>query len=173
MSDSQIVNLIFFCVPTILTGLIALYFFKTFVKNEENRRNFLIQKDLKNETLPLRLQAYERLTLFLDRISLAKLIVRVEPISEDKQDYLNLLLATIDQEYNHNITQQIYVSNECWSVLLSCKNNTIQFIRKTTANTEVKTSSEMREFILQSLSEQKSPTELGMDYLKTEVSQIM
>ena len=88
------------------------------------------EKDLKTQTTPLRLQAYERLTLFLERITLSKLLIRVHPISDKSNDYETLLVATIEQEFEHNLAQQIYVSDDCWKVLVSCKNNTIQSIRK-------------------------------------------
>ena len=45
------------------------------------------KKDAQKDALPLRLQAYERMTLFLERISLTKLLVRISPISNDKMDF--------------------------------------------------------------------------------------
>ena len=58
-----------YCIPAIIVGGIAYYFFSMHLKNEENRRRFLLLKENEKNALPLRLQAYERLTLLLERIS--------------------------------------------------------------------------------------------------------
>ena len=83
-------------------------YFENILKNEENRRRFLMHKEAQAESLPIRLQAYERLTLFLERISPLQLLIRVKPTTEDKKAYVDLLSATIEQEFEHNLTQQVY-----------------------------------------------------------------
>lgn len=50
--------------------------------------------------------------------------------SSNKNDYESLLIASIEQEFEHNLSQQIYVSDECWSIISAAKNATIQLIRK-------------------------------------------
>ena len=55
------------------------------------------------------LQAYERLTLLMERINPSQMMVRISPLSDDKTDYQNLVIAQIDQEFEHNLSQQIYV----------------------------------------------------------------
>ena len=172
MTQERLVDLFIFCIPALITGLIAYYFFKTHTQNEDGRRRFLLQKDLKTQTTPLRLQAYERLTLFLERITLNKLLVRVHPISEQRDDYESLLIATIEQEFEHNLAQQIYVSDDCWKVLLSCKNNTIQYIRKSALNDKVKTANDLREQVLTDQIDSKPPTAIGIAFIKAEVSQM-
>ena len=57
MTQERLVDLFIFCIPALITGLIAYYFFKTHTQNEDGRRRFLLQKDLKTQTTPLRLQA--------------------------------------------------------------------------------------------------------------------
>lgn len=172
MTQERLVDLFIFCIPALITGLIAYYFFKTHTQNEDGRRRFLLQKDLKTQTTPLRLQAYERLTLFLERITPSKLLLRVQPISTKKDDYETLLVATIEQEFEHNLAQQIYVSDDCWNVLISCKNNTIQFIRQSALNEKVKTASELREQVLSDQIDSKPPTAIGLSFIKAEVSQM-
>ena len=108
--------------PAVVVGLLAYYFFDGFLKNEKNRRRFLMHKEAQAASLPIRLQAYERLTLLLERISPLQLLIRVKPTTEDKKAYVDLLAATIEQEFEHNLTQQVYVSNECWATVKSSKN---------------------------------------------------
>ena len=77
----------------------------------------------------LRLQACERLTLMLERISAANLLLRM-PAAEGTtaREYTAALLLAIRQEYEYNVTQQIYVSDALWSVLLQARDNVSQLI---------------------------------------------
>ena len=70
-----IISYFAYLLPAIVVGLIAYLFFKGHTANEEGRRRYLIQKEAQKQALPLRLQAYERLTLFLERIDPNKLLL--------------------------------------------------------------------------------------------------
>ena len=67
--EEQLLNVVMYSVPSIITGVIAYLFFREHMQNEEERRKFNIVKTLSKESLPVRLQAYERLALFLERRS--------------------------------------------------------------------------------------------------------
>ena len=123
--------------------------------------------------MPLRLQAYERLALFLERINPAKLLIRVPPLNNDKVDYQNLLIHHIEQEYEHNITQQVYVTNDLWTMLLTAKNTIIQNIRKTTLDETVTNADQLREKILSNLLDGQSATTVALAYLKNEVADVL
>ena len=69
----------------------------------------------------LQLQAYERLILLTDRIALPNLIARVNTPGLSARDMQSLLIHSIRQEFEHNITQQIYVSSEAWGVVRDYK----------------------------------------------------
>jgi hypothetical protein len=64
MNSERISDLILYANPALITGIIACYFFKEHTKNEDGRRRFLLHKDMQVNTMPLRLQAYERMALF-------------------------------------------------------------------------------------------------------------
>ena len=169
MDTSKILELLFYTLPAVITGLVAFYFFENFVKNENNRRNFILRQENQKLALPIRLQAFERLTLFLERINPAKLLVRIAPLSEDKLDYSNLLVQHIEQEFEHNLTQQIYVSKEAWTIILSAKNTTIQIIRQATLNKEIASSHKLREAILTELGNNQAPSSFALEFLKNEL----
>lgn len=172
MTVERILDLFLYAIPTLITGFIAYYFFKEHVKNEDNRRIFLLKKDLQVNALPTRLQAYERLTLFLERISPAKLLIRVAPISDEKNAYEALLLQSIEQEFEHNLSQQIYVTDKCWSVIIAAKNATMQLIRKASLSEKANTADKLREIILTEMMEREAPSETALALVKQEVSQI-
>ena len=99
MDLTSIIELLFYTLPAVVTGLIAAYFFKTHVDNENKRRNFLLRKETNKQALPLRLQAFERLTLFLERISLNKLLIRIKPTGKDPEKYSHKLIGIVEQEF--------------------------------------------------------------------------
>lgn len=88
-----------------------------------------IARDVKKEVLPLRLQAYERVVLFVERINPANLLVRLHQPGLSALDFQQLLLNEIRSEYQHNITQQLYVSDLAWSVTKQLKDNTVALVR--------------------------------------------
>ena len=172
MNIDKILEILTYTLPSVVTGLVALYFFKYHMSNEEKRRNYLLRKEKQNLALPIRLQAYERLALFLERISPEKLLIRVKPSGNNSISYLNKLVLNIEQEYEHNLAQQIYITDDCWNAVVASKNAIGQLIRTAAANTEVKTTEQLREKILKDSIENDSPTQVALSYLKNEVKKL-
>lgn len=173
MSIDKFIEVLLYAVPSLITGGVAYYLFDSYFKDQQNTRRWLLQRENQKHSLPLRLQAYERLALFLERISPSKLLIRVAPISENKIDYQNFLIHHIEQEYEHNLTQQIYITDQCWTMVLTAKNTIIQNIRKTTLDETVTNADELRERILSNMLDGNSSAQLALSYLKTEVTDIL
>lgn len=72
-------------------------------------------------TLPIRLQAYERMSLFLERIAPNNLIVRLNQPELSSREFHQMLLEDIRNEYNHNVSQQVYMSDEVWQEIKTAK----------------------------------------------------
>lgn len=172
MEVNRLFDLVLYTVPALLTGLIAYYFFKTHTESEDGRRRFLLKKDMQVESLPLRLQAYERLTLFLERIAPSKLLIRISPKTSNKDDYASLLIHTIEQEFEHNLTQQIYISDKCWSIINASKNTTIQLIRKVSLLEKTDSAEKLREIMLTEMMERRAPSDAALSYIKEEVKDL-
>jgi hypothetical protein len=172
MDLDKIIEILLNLIPALLVGAIAYYFFKQHIGNEEGRRRYLLQKEIQKEAFPLRLQAYERMALFLERIAPSKLLTRVSPISSNKEDYEVLLIASVEQEFEHNLSQQIYVSDECWNIIIAAKNATIQLIRKVNMLEKTNTANELRENVLTELMDKQSPSKAALAYIKQEVGEM-
>jgi hypothetical protein len=170
MDTTKLIELLFYTLPALITGLIAYYFFKMHTANEEGRRRYLIHKEAQKNALPLRLQAYERLALFLERINPAKLLIRIAPQSSNKFDYEEYLISQIEVEYEHNLSQQIYISSECWDIITTAKNATIQMVRKANMSERVDTANKLREVILGDLFDKQTPSSVAIAHLKNEVA---
>ena len=172
MNTSKIIELLLSLAPTLVVGLIAYYFFKEHLKNEDGRRRFLLHKDMQVNTMPIRLQAYERMVLFLERISPSKLLIRIAPTSSDKASYETLLIASIEQEFEHNLSQQIYISDDCWTIICAAKNATIQLVRKAALLEKTDTANKLREVVLTEMMEKHAPSSTALSYIKQEVSKM-
>lgn len=169
---SQIINYVAYLLPAIVVGLVAYYFFKGHTANEEGRRRYLVQKEAQNKILPMRLQSYERITLFLERIDPNKILIRVKPFSDEVSKYEELLIRNIEQEFEHNLTQQIYLSQECWNLINAAKNATIHIIRQGAMHEKDGTPDTMREWLLRNFMEEITPSQKALVFIRKEVSEL-
>ncbi len=169
---TQILSYVAYLLPAIVVGLIAYYFFKGHTANEEGRRRYLIQKEAQNQVIPMRLQAYERITLFLERMDPHKLLVRVKPFSDETAKYEELLIRNIEQEFDHNLTQQIYLTSECWNLVSAAKNATIHVIRQSAMREKNASADKMRESLLRNFMEEVTPSQKALVYVRKEVSEL-
>ncbi|MGA9636938.1 hypothetical protein [Flavobacterium sp.] len=172
MNTSHFIELLSYTIPSLITGGVAYYLFDAHFKDQQNTRRWLLQKETKPAVLPLRLQAYERMTLFMERINPSQLLVRIHPISNDKMEYQNYIIAQIEQEFEHNLAQQIYISAKCWSIILTAKNATIQIIRMAAQNEKVTDADSLRECVLNDLFEKMAPSNTAIAFIKDEVSEL-
>jgi uncharacterized protein YihD (DUF1040 family) len=82
------------------------------------------RKDLK----PLQMQAYERLILFLERIQPDNLMIRNQKPGMSARTLHTTILRNIRQEYEHNLSQQLYVSEPAWKLVVAAKNEVTKII---------------------------------------------
>lgn len=172
MNSTNIIEIIAYTIPSVITGGVAYFLFNSHFKDQQNTRRWLLQKDNQKTALPLRLQAYERMTLLMERINPSQLMVRINPVSTDKNDYANYVIAHIEQEFEHNIAQQIYLSDKCWTVILTAKNAIVQMIRSVTKNEKITNADELRTAIIGELLEKTSPTNTALAFIKNEVAEL-
>ena len=173
MDTDKLFELLFYTLPALITGGVAYFFFQSFFQNEDKKRRFLLFRQNRKATLPLKLQAYERMTLFLERIDPSKILIRVSPISEIKEEYVNYVIAQIEQEFEHNLAQQIYVSDECWGFISTAKNATIQLLRKSAADPEIADANKLREKILSEAFDSPAPSTAALAYIRSEVREMI
>jgi len=115
-------------IPGLLTFLAAYFVLKTYMENQQKLQHLKMQQEQQKSSLPLRLQAYERLSLFCERISLPNLLLRVrKPDMSNGELRVSLLLA-VQQEYEHNITQQVYVSSQLWEIIKLARDESVNAI---------------------------------------------
>lgn len=111
---------------------VAAYFIFSLTKQYFNNRYQAQLIDLQQQraqpTLPLRLQACERLILLCERISIPNLISRLRTEGASVNDLRLAMIIAIQQEFEHNITQQLYVSENLWNIIIIARNNTADIV---------------------------------------------
>ncbi len=105
---------------------------KQFIDREANAKVLDLKKNTNQTTIPIRLQAYERIALLLERMHPRSVILRVAPSkSMDVKTYMFLLQQNVQQEYEHNLSQQIYISPKLWDTVNAAKNQMVLEINAT------------------------------------------
>ena len=143
------------------------YYHKSFTRDQN--RELLLQD--RRKTLPLRLQAYERMTLFLERITADSLVVREQENDLTSREFHQRLLIIVRAEYEHNLAQQIYLSAEAWSLIRGAMEATLNLVHSAIQQVDPDGPAlELSKKILELQSEQEhSAPQVALQYLKTEV----
>ncbi len=159
-------------------GAVVFFIVWTVIKPELEKRRNLQLLDLKaaarESTLPLRLQAHERLILFIERINPASLLLRTHVSGLSAAEMQQVLITEIRNEFQHNITQQLYISIPAWNIVRRLTEDTITLINNTVRGLPAGASSiELSKTILTHLSEvEENPYDAALNFLKADIQQI-
>lgn len=160
-----------YILPSVVVFLTAYYVLKHFMQIQMRKEAMEIRARQQNNTNPIRLQAYERMVLFLERITPQSLVMRVTKDGINAAQFHHELLSTIRAEFDHNLTQQIYISRGAWEAVRRAKEETIKIINVSASKIEGDAKAvELGKFILEmSMQVEKMPTQIAIDLLKEEV----
>lgn len=112
----------------VVVFLTSFFSVRLFIQNDERKRLLELKEHNKSVIAPIRLQAYERMAMFLERIEPNQLILRLNDGTTNNAALRLLLIATIRSEFEHNLSQQIYLSSEVWDKICNAKEETIRII---------------------------------------------
>ena len=164
-----------YILPAGIVFIAAYFTTKSFFDNESQKRRLEYKSNNQKLITPVKLQAYERLTLLLERISPESLIMRSQAQGMTAKQLQSDLLSIIRAEFDHNLSQQIYVSPQTWEIIKSTRENIVKLINS--CSDEVKADApaiELSKRILETvMSNEKNPTAIALDFLKAEVKQFI
>jgi hypothetical protein len=167
------IDLIKYTVPALVVLLTAYTVMKSFMDREVV--NAKINLKLQNSKIitPIRLQAYERLVLFLERISPEALFVRVYQAGMSSEQLHKILLKTIRTEFEHNLSQQVYVSDEAWEAVRTAKESILRLVNTAASSERGKSNSqEFSKLVIEAYnSVENNPTENAIEILKNEIQE--
>ncbi|MGE5356362.1 MAG: hypothetical protein ACM3PT_09015 [Deltaproteobacteria bacterium] len=163
-----IAEVIKFTVPALIVFLTVFFMMKFHYRNWYSIEMAKLRNESAKTTLALRLQAYERLALLCERISPENLLLRIKTAQMSGEDLKNLLFIAIKQEYDHNLTQQIYVSDQLWSIIEISKNQVIQLISMSYEASHSRDVEYFAETLVKAIDE-KNPTDMALKAIRKEV----
>lgn len=175
MTFSEVLEILKYTIPSLITFLTAFTLIRLFITGERSKKELELRAAHYKDSLPLRLQAYERLTLLLERITPTNIISRVNKPGMSARDLQLSLISNIRLEFEHNLSQQIYVSSPVWMMIVQVKEEIISIINHVSADLpEAATGKDLSRAIIEYFinNEKVMPTQKALDTLKTEVKKI-
>lgn len=157
--------------PSVLVFLTAFLAFKQFFRSEERKAFHQMRLENRQTVLPVQMQAYERVVLLMERLSPSGLLSRFQDQDNMIAAKLHmLLLQAIRQEFDHNLTQQVYVTDEAWNAVQEARTDLIQLLNQAASETPANApSQELSKNILNKMVELDSnPTEEALEVIKQE-----
>jgi hypothetical protein len=161
--------------PALIVFFTAWVLLRNMIRNDQDkRRQEQVLQNARTVT-PIKLQAYERIVLFLERISMESLLVRVSTPDMSSAQLHTALLTTIRSEFEHNLSQQIYMSPQSWEVVKNARSNTIKTINNEAEKMPpTATGIDLSRQLLTRIMElDKEPTRVAIDFLKDEVARMI
>ena len=143
---NDLIEILKYSAPLIIILIVVLIILRNFSEREKTRLRFEVIRGNNKLLTPVRLQSYERLVLLLERIRPDAVALRVKKANLNPKQIQILMLETVRKEFNHNLSQQIYISNETWSAIVNAKEQVIRLINLT--GTRMKAESSSGEFIM-------------------------
>ena len=117
-----------YCVPALCVLLATWLVMHKFYKSEAEKRLWELKRLSQKEISPLRMRAYERLSLLLERTTPEHMLLELSLGEMTILQVQQHLMRTIRMEYDHNLSQQIYVSNQVWDAIIASRDQMVAFI---------------------------------------------
>lgn len=153
----------------------ATYFIvKKFLDNEQKRREIEIRKSSVSLLTPIKLQAYERIVIFLERLHPNSLVIRVNRADLNAHQLHMELIKAIKSEYEHNLSQQIYMSHGAWELVKNAKEEILKLVNMSAAKIPGNSKGQdLAQMILQITGGiEKMPSQIAITYIKKEITQV-
>lgn len=163
-----------YVLPSVITFLTAFFLVKKFLERDYQNQMAAMKGENQKMITPLRLQAYERLILLMERTNLSDLITRTHKAGMSARMLHSELLKTIRNEFDHNIAQQLYVTNKSWDSLKTAKEETIKTINIAASHvSDTAPAMELVNVLFDIITKvDRLPTEIATDMLKMEARQL-
>ena len=162
-------------IPALIVFFTAWVLLRNMIRDDQDkRRQELILQNNRTVT-PIKLQAYERIVLFLERISLESLLVRVSSPDMTANQLHTAMLNAIRSEFEHNLSQQVYMSQPAWEVVRNARSNMIKIINSEVEKLPPDSSAlSLSKKLLEKIMElEQEPTRAAIDYVKNEIGRMI
>ena len=167
---NDLFELLKYVVPSLIVLAAAYYLLKLFLDKEAEKNQVQLRLDMQKISLPVRMQAYERLVLLLERIEPAGLLVRTNMSGMTAYQLQTALVQSVRSEFEHNLSQQLYVSARAWELVRNAREETIKRINTAAMQLPAEaTSADLASLILMNdMDTEHSAVKAALDLLKSE-----
>ncbi len=175
MIIEQIFDILKYTLPALIVFLTAYFMLTKYIQQEANVKALELKMKRDKEIMILRLQAYERLALFLERITPASVINRVRTPEMLSTELQYAIVRNIREEFEHNLSQQVYVSSNAWNLIVASKDEIVKFINMVGTQTPPEGSAgQLINAIFTGIANANAPlpTEHALEYLKAECREL-
>ena len=171
----DVIEIVKISIPSLLVFAVVYFMLRQFFERERSMRMEEIKVSSRKQIIPLKMQAYERAVLYLERIDPNNLIMRVHRPGMSARMLHGEMLKAIREEYVHNMAQQIYISTKGWKLLKQAKEETVKIINMAqNSMSETATSIDLSAVIFDIVGKlDKLPTEIAIDHLKRDFQKEM
>lgn len=148
---------------------------RQFLTREEQKQRIELAMGNQKILTPIRLAAFERIVLFLERINPSNLLVRVQEPGMSAKEFHRALIATIRAEYEHNMSQQIYISDESWDAVKTAKESITELVNIAAQRmSDESRSIDLSKYIVQMIAQSdQHPVEDAIEKVKEEIVEIL
>ncbi|MCF8302546.1 MAG: hypothetical protein K9I94_04650 [Bacteroidales bacterium] len=171
---NELPEILKYILPSLVMLATVYLMMRMFFTREKEKCNEVIQTKVKETTIPIRLQAFERIILMLERISPNNLLIRLTEQGMTSYQLQQKLISTIRDEFNHNLSQQLYVSTESWEQVKQAREEMVKLVN--TAATEVNDDADANELARKIFEKQMQlrphPVDRALELVKREVRQL-
>lgn len=122
------IEILKYCVPALIVLLATWIVMHKLFKSEQLKREWELKRAAQKEISPIRLRAYERLALMLERTQPEHMLMDLDVSGMTVQQVQQRLLQTIRLEFDHNMSQQIYVSEHVWELIITARTQMLAFV---------------------------------------------
>lgn len=164
-----------YILPALIVLLCSWIVMHMMLKEERERRDFALRKETKKEITPIRLRGYERLSLVLERTTPQHMLRDLDVANLTVRELQTLLIKTVRMEFDHNLSQQIYVSDMTWDAVVLAQEEMIHFINAGAAQYPANASALQyaQQMIVAYDSNGLTPTQAAQNRLREEARELM
>lgn len=170
----MVYDLLKITIPAVLMLYLAYLLVRSFLQKQLDEIAFSVRQKNQEIVVPIRLQAYERIVLLLERITPSNLLSRLGSSDYSAEEFQQILIHEIRNEFNHNLSQQVYMSDSAWTYVTTAVEQTISLINSSSNGLDDKAKGiELAKAVLEnSAGEEMDTPKQAIRYIKEEIQDV-
>jgi len=169
----EFLEILKYLLPSMVMFVVVYYFIKMFLDNQVKKQELQISETMKKTVLPIRLQAYERIVMLLERVSPTGMVLRIGSPVMTAEQLRGKIVASVREEFDHNLSQQLYISSHAWELVKNAKEEVIKLVHTASSGLapDAKGPDLGKAIIEQGVAQGNQAINLALNFIKKEVQE--